>query len=170
MGAGWSVGSVGTVLGLFVAAGLAEIGGGWMVWASIREGKRWYWALGGVGLLVAYGFIPTLQPQQSGDFGRVYAAYGAWFILLSLLWAWAVEGQRPDRADLGGAALAVVGAMLITFLPRDAKGDDDDDGGGGSSGGHAGMPLAAPEVALQLEQEEERQPLYSPRAAGAATS
>ena len=67
--------SAGTVSGLFFAAGLAEIGGGWLVWKAVREGApRWWAACGGL-VLAAYGFIPCLQPID--DFGRLYAAYGA---------------------------------------------------------------------------------------------
>ena len=67
--------SAGTVSGLFLAAGLAEISGGWLVWKAVREGApRWWAACGGL-VLAAYGFIPCLQPID--DFGRLYAAYGA---------------------------------------------------------------------------------------------
>ena len=64
--------------------------------------------------------VPTFQPQTAGteDFGRVYAAYGCWFIMLSLAWGWAVDGNRPDAGDGIGAGLAAVGAVVITFYPR----------------------------------------------------
>lgn len=73
-----------TSLFFFLLAGLAEIGGGYLVWLSVREGKPlWYGLLGGV-VLIAYGIIPTFQPET--NFGRIYAAYGGIFIVLSLLW------------------------------------------------------------------------------------
>lgn len=106
------------VVGLFVVAGVFEIGGGWLVWQWRREKKNWSWGLGGAVALVVYGLIPTFQPSAAGDFGRVYAAYGCYFIFLSLGWAWLVDDQRPDLGDALGAAAAAVGAALITFWPR----------------------------------------------------
>jgi len=98
---------------LFVVAGLAEIGGGWLVWQWLREGKGILWGvLGGV-VLVVYGIIPTLQTEAS--FGRVYAAYGGFFIVLSILWARVVDGWRPDRFDLLGAAIALIGVAIIMW-------------------------------------------------------
>ena len=74
------------IVALFLAAGVLEIGGGWMWWQALREGKPWWYAVIGSAMLCLYGVVPTFQPQTAGteDFGRVYAAYGCWFILLSL--------------------------------------------------------------------------------------
>ncbi len=101
---------------LFGMAGLAEIGGGWLVWQVVRENAAWWWSIAGGLVLVSYGFIPTLQP--AGQFGRVYAAYGGWFIILSLLWGWLVDKQAPDRWDIGGALVCLLGAALIIYAPR----------------------------------------------------
>jgi len=99
----------------FVLAGLCEIGGGYLVWLWLREGKNaWCGALGAL-ILILYGVIPTLQPAH---FGRVYAAYGGVFIALSLLWGWQVDGIAPDRMDLVGAGVALVGVALIMYGPR----------------------------------------------------
>lgn len=99
----------------FIAAGLCEIGGGYLVWLWLREGKSiWYAALGAV-LLVLYGIVPTLQPAH---FGRVYAAYGGVFIVLSLLWGWGVDKASPDRFDLIGGTVALVGVFIIMYWPR----------------------------------------------------
>ncbi len=91
-----------------------------MWWQALREGKPWWYALIGSAMLCLYGVVPTFQPQTAGteDFGRVYAAYGCWFIMLSLAWGWAVDGNRPDAGDGIGALLAAVGAVVITFYPR----------------------------------------------------
>ena len=98
---------------LFVLAGLAEIGGGYLVWQWLREGKAiWLGAVGGV-ILFVYGVIPTLQTEPA--FGRVYAAYGGIFILLSILWGMVFEHWRPDRYDMIGAAIALAGVFVILW-------------------------------------------------------
>src|SRR5687768_4874590 len=99
----------------FILAGLFEIGGGYLVWLWLREGKSIWYALAGAGLLVLYGVVPTLQPA---GFGRTYAAYGGVFILLSLLWGWRVDKVTPDRYDLLGALLALIGVLVIMYAPR----------------------------------------------------
>jgi small multidrug resistance family-3 protein len=101
---------------LFITAGLFEIGGGYLVWLWLRE----KWALGygilGFVLLAAYGVIPILQPPEH-PFGRIYAAYGGVFILLSLAWGWGIDGHRPDLRDYIGAAICL-GGILILMSPR----------------------------------------------------
>jgi len=106
---------IGRSLGLFVAAGLAEIGGGYLVWLWLREGRSLWLGIAGAAVLVAYGIIPTLQPA---GFGRVYAAYGGFFIVLSLLWGWVFKGSVPDRWDLLGGLICVAGALVIMYAPR----------------------------------------------------
>ncbi len=69
----------------FLLAGMCEIGGGYLIWQWLREGKSAWLAVTGAIVLVLYDIIPTLQPAH---FGRVYAAYGGIFIALSLLWGW----------------------------------------------------------------------------------
>ena len=102
---------------LFIAAGVCEIGGGYLVWLWLRDQRGW--ALGMLGGLVLflYGVLPTLQPA-SLTFGRTYAAYGGVFIILSLLWGWLVDKQWPDRFDLLGATLCLVGVLIIAYTPR----------------------------------------------------
>ncbi len=101
--------------GYFLLAGLLEIGGGYLVWLSVREGRSAWLAIAGAILLAAYGIVATFQPA---NFGRVYAAYGGVFIVLSLVWGWAVDGHRPDRWDYLGGALCVFGMALIMYGPR----------------------------------------------------
>ena len=104
-------------LGLFIVAGLLEIGGGYLVWLWLRDGRGML--LGAVGglILFLYGVIPTLQPST---FGRTYAAYGGFFIVLSLLWGWWIDGQAPDRWDIIGAGIAIVGVLVLFYAPRTA--------------------------------------------------
>jgi small multidrug resistance family-3 protein len=102
---------------LFILAGLAEIGGGYLVWLWLREGRSvWVGAVGAL-VLVLYGVLPTLQPPTF-DFGRVYAAYGGMFVVLSLAWGWVVDGRQPDAPSLWGAVIALVGAAVIAYWPR----------------------------------------------------
>ncbi|KAK9826196.1 hypothetical protein WJX81_006740 [Elliptochloris bilobata] len=113
----WTPGKIVLSLVLFVVAGLAEIGGGWLVWQAVREGRPWWWAFPcGACVLVAYGFIPTVQP--TADFGRIYAVYGGFFILLSYFWGWAVDQVRPDVGDWVGAGVALAGVAIAWFWPR----------------------------------------------------
>ena len=99
----------------FVVAGLCEIGGGYLVWLWLREGKSIWLAVMGAAALILYGIIPTLQPAH---FGRVYAAYGGIFIVLALLWGWRVDRVKPDAFDLLGALMALGGVLIIMYWPR----------------------------------------------------
>ena len=101
----------------FFAAGLCEIGGGYLVWLWLRENRPFYYAVIGAVVLVLYGVIPTLQPAS---FGRVYAAYGGVFVVLSILWGWRIDKISPDRFDLIGGAVALVGVFIIMYWPRTA--------------------------------------------------
>ncbi len=103
---------------LFVLAALAEIGGAWMVWQAVREDRGWLWAGAGVIALGLYGFVATLQPDA--NFGRILAAYGGGFVAGSLAWGRALDGFRPDRYDLAGAFLCLVGVAVIMYAPRSA--------------------------------------------------
>lgn len=102
-------------LALFVLAGLAEIGGGWLVWQWWRSGAGWIVGVMGAAVLVLYGIIPT---YQAAHFGRVYAAYGGVFVVLSLLWGWGVDGIAPDRFDVIGGAICLTGVGVIMYWPR----------------------------------------------------
>lgn len=106
---------VGRSVVLFVLAGLCEIGGGYLVWQWLREGKALVWGVLGGAVLFLYGVVPTFQPAH---FGRVYAAYGGFFVVLSLLWGWILDGNRPDRFDLIGAAVTLAGVFIIMYWPR----------------------------------------------------
>jgi small multidrug resistance family-3 protein len=99
----------------FMWAGLFEIGGGYLVWLWLREGKSiWLGLLGGVALAI-YGAIATLQ---QANFGKVYAAYGGVFIVMAMFWGWKVDGLAPDRYDLIGCAFALLGVLIIMYFPR----------------------------------------------------
>ena len=112
----WSVGTVIQAIVLFFATGFAEIGGGWLVWKYVRDKKpRWWGVLGSI-TLVIYGFLPTLQPTN--EFGRIYAVYGGFFIVLSFLAGWGLDGDRPDLGDVVGGIICLTGVLIILFWPR----------------------------------------------------
>ena len=100
---------------LFLLAGLFEIGDGCLVW-------QWWWngghsavGLAGAGILILYGIVPTYQPVH---FGGVYAAYGGWFVVLSLVWGWGIDHIAPDRYDILGGLICLGGVAVIMYWPR----------------------------------------------------
>ena len=100
---------------LFVLAGFCEIGGGYLIWLCLKENKPfWYGVLGAI-ILVCYGIVAT---WQTANFGRVYATYGGIFIIMALLWAWKVDNFKPDKYDIFGAVIALIGACIIIYFPR----------------------------------------------------
>jgi small multidrug resistance family-3 protein len=101
---------------LFALAALAEIGGAWLVWQGVREHRGWIWIGAGVLALGAYGFVATLQPDA--HFGRILAAYGGVFVAGSLAWGMVMDGFRPDRYDVLGALICLVGVGVIMYAPR----------------------------------------------------
>jgi small multidrug resistance family-3 protein len=103
---------------LFALAALLEIGGAWLVWQGLRERSSVLFVGLGAIVLVAYGVLHALQPVQ--EFGRVMAAYGGVFIVGALIWGAVIDGYRPDRFDLLGAGLCLVGVGVIMYAPRAA--------------------------------------------------
>jgi small multidrug resistance family-3 protein len=101
---------------LFALAALAEIGGAWLVWQSVREQRGMWFAAAGIVALAFYGFVAAFQSEV--HFGRVLAAYGGVFVAGSLAWAMVVDGFRPDRYDLAGALLCLAGVAVIMYAPR----------------------------------------------------
>lgn len=107
-----------TSIAAYVAAALAEIAGCFAFWAWLRLGKSAFWLLPGIASLAAFAWLLTLSPAAYA--GRAYAAYGGVYIAASLGWLWVVEGYRPDRWDVIGAAICLVGASVILWMPRQA--------------------------------------------------
>ncbi len=104
------------VLALFAVAAVAEIGGAWLIWQGVREHRGVAFVGAGIAALAAYGFVATLQPDP--HFGRILAAYGGIFVAGSLAWGVVADGFRPDRYDLTGALLCLLGVAVIMFAPR----------------------------------------------------
>ncbi|WP_099188260.1 YnfA family protein [Tepidibacter mesophilus] len=101
---------------LFILAGIAEIGGGYLIWIWLREGKTYVYGIIGAIILIIYGVIPTFQKFPS--FGRVYAAYGGIFVFLSILWGWGIDKKTPDMFDFIGGAVCLIGVGIILWAPR----------------------------------------------------
>ena len=100
----------------FILAGICEIGGGYLIWLCLKDHKSPLYFICGAVVLILYGMVPTLQPQTS--FGKVYAAYGGIFIVLSLLWGWLIDGMRPDAFDIAGGIVSLIGVYIIMYAPR----------------------------------------------------
>jgi len=105
-------------IALFAVAAVAEIGGAWLIWQGVREHRGVMWMGLGVVALGLYGFVATLQPDA--HFGRILAAYGGVFVAGSLAWGMLMDGFRPDRWDLVGAGVCLVGVAVIMYAPRSA--------------------------------------------------
>jgi small multidrug resistance family-3 protein len=100
---------------IFLLAGFCEIGGGFLVWLWLREGKSGWFGLAGAVILILYGIVAT---WQTSTFARVYAAYGGVFIVMSLIWGYYLDNFRPDRYDIIGAAVVILGVIIIYYAPR----------------------------------------------------
>jgi small multidrug resistance family-3 protein len=103
-------------IALFVLAAVAEIGGAWLIWQGVREHRGLVWIGAGVIALGLYGFVATLQ--SDANFGRILAAYGGVFVAGSLAWGMIVDKFRPDRYDIIGALICLVGVGVIMYFPR----------------------------------------------------
>jgi small multidrug resistance family-3 protein len=108
--------TVGRSILLFVAAAVAEIGGAWLVWQGLRENRGLLWIGAGVLALGGYGLLMTLQPEA--HFGRIMAAYGGVFVAGALVWGMVVDRFEPDRWDVVGAAICLLGVAVIMYAPR----------------------------------------------------
>ena len=100
---------------IFILAGTCEIGGGYLVWQCLKEDKPWWYGVCGGLILALYGVVAT---WQTNNFGRVYATYGGIFIVMALIWAWKADNFKPDKYDVIGAAIALIGVCIIIYMPR----------------------------------------------------
>lgn len=102
----------------FAGAALAEIAGCFAFWAWLRLDKSAFWLLPGMGALALFAYLLTLVESEAA--GRAYAAYGGIYIVAAIFWLWGFEGHRPDRWDVIGAAICVLGSGIILLAPRGA--------------------------------------------------
>jgi small multidrug resistance family-3 protein len=104
-----------TTLGIFFFAALLEIGGGYLVWKWLREHRGKIFGLVGGLVLFLYGVVPTFQPAE---FGRVYAAYGGIFVIMSVIWGYWVDKKKPDRFEIIGSMVVLAGVAVMFYFPR----------------------------------------------------
>ena len=102
---------------VYVGAAVAEIAGCFAFWGWLRLGKPIWWLLPGVFSLIVFAYLLTLVETEAA--GRAYATYGGIYIVASLLWLWIVESARPDRWDITGASICLIGAAVILWGPLD---------------------------------------------------
>jgi small multidrug resistance family-3 protein len=101
---------------LYILAAGAEIAGCFAFWAWLRLDRSPLWAVPGTLSLILFAWLLTRVEADAA--GRAYAAYGGVYIAASLMWLWLVEHRAPDRWDLLGAGLCLVGAAVILLGPR----------------------------------------------------
>lgn len=100
----------------FLLAALGEISGCYAFWAWLRLDKSMLWIIPGILALIIFAF--ALTKVDASNAGRVYAAYGGFYILSSLSWLWLAEGVKPDKWDLLGVTFSLVGTIVILFSPH----------------------------------------------------
>ncbi|MGQ0583439.1 MAG: YnfA family protein [Reyranella sp.] len=101
---------------VYAGAALAEIAGCFAFWAWLRLGASIWWVVPGALSLALFAYLLTLVEVDAA--GRAYAAYGGIYIVASLGWLWAVENARPDRWDVIGAIVCLIGAAIILYAPH----------------------------------------------------
>ncbi|MCV0412182.1 YnfA family protein [Nitrosarchaeum sp.] len=104
-----------STLGLFLFASLLEIGGGYLIWKVLRDHKGKIFGLVGALILFSYGIVMTMQPA---NFGKVYATYGGIFVVSSIVWGYWIDKKKPDRFEIIGSIIVLVGVAVIFYFPR----------------------------------------------------
>ena len=106
---------VASTLGIFFLAALLEIGGGYLVWKWLRDHKGKILGFVGAIVLFTYGVVMTLQPE---NFGKVYATYGGIFVVASIIWGYWIDKKKPDRFEIIGSMVVLIGVAIMFYLPR----------------------------------------------------
>ncbi len=104
-------------LALFIVTALAEIVGCYLPYLWLKEGKPAWLLLPAAISLGLFAWLLSLHPTASG---RVYAAYGGVYIMVAVLWLWAVDGVQPTMYDCVGVALSLAGMAVIKSGSRSA--------------------------------------------------
>ena len=104
-----------TSIGIFIFAALLEIGGGYLIWRWLKNHQGKIIGLIGGLILFSYSVVMTLQPE---NFGKVYAAYGGIFVIFSLLWGYWIDKKKPDRFEIFGSIVVLIGISIMFYFPR----------------------------------------------------
>lgn len=107
-----------STLAIFALTAVLEIAGCFAFWAWARQGASALWLMPGVIALIGFAWLLTKIDAEFA--GRAYAAYGGIYIVASLLWLYWAEGKMPDRWDISGGAICLLGALVIIAGPRAA--------------------------------------------------
>ena len=102
-------------LGIFFLAAVLEIGGGYLIWKWLRDHKGKILGFVGAIVLFTYGIVMTLQPE---NFGKVYATYGGIFVVASIIWGYWIDKKKPDRFEIIGSVVVLIGVAIMFYLPR----------------------------------------------------
>jgi len=104
-----------TSIGIFIFAALLEISGGYLIWRWLKNHQGKIIGLIGGLILFSYSVVMTLQPE---NFGKVYAAYGGIFVVFSLLWGYWIDKKKPDRFEIFGSIVVLIGISIMFYFPR----------------------------------------------------
>ncbi|KRO24934.1 MAG: hypothetical protein ABR53_00465 [Nitrosopumilus sp. BACL13 MAG-121220-bin23] len=104
-----------TSIGIFIFAALLEISGGYLIWRWLKNHQGKIIGLIGGLILFSYSVVMTLQPE---NFGKVYATYGGIFVVFSLLWGYWIDKKKPDRFEIFGSIVVLIGISIMFYFPR----------------------------------------------------
>lgn len=99
----------------FLISGLLEIGGGYLVWKYFKNNAPLWVCIAGFAVMCAYAISPIFHTI---NFGRAFAAYSGFFVLMSVLWGHYIDKTPVDMWDIIGTVVCLVGACIIVFAPR----------------------------------------------------
>ena len=104
-----------TSISIFIFAAFLVISGGYLVWRWLKNHQGKILGLVGGLILFSYAVVMTLQPE---NFGKVYAAYGGIFVMSSLVWGYWIDKKKPDRFEIFGSTVVLIGIGIMFYFPR----------------------------------------------------
>jgi len=95
---------------LFALTAVAEIVGWYLSYLWLREGKSPLLLIPAALSFALFGWLLTLHPTAAG---RVYAAYGAVYVSVALVWLRVVDGVPLTLRDLVGSVVVLAGMGIL---------------------------------------------------------
>lgn len=95
---------------LFLLTAVAEIVGCYLPSLWLRQGHSAWLLIPAAAALALFAWLLSLHP---GAAGRVYAAYGAVYVSVALVWLRVVEGATLTVRDLVGSAVVLAGMAIL---------------------------------------------------------